>query len=364
MIVFGAFVQCFLLLLGAGTIAIITLAIVGRFDPTRPLCTACRAPVPATVLVSEQCCPACGASLAHERAVKLKRRVAGAPVWIGVAIVALLWVALFTVPRWISRRAGGGAVGALVQTNPTATTPTDQLVAAAAVERAGMGGYAAEVLRRAAEGTLDVKVARTALLKELATLATAGQTFPGTNALLVAVPILEANPNDPELLDALINATVPAPQSTVTRANGTITLEIQPLRTRMSLPDRALQPIVLLRRITVNGEPASVRTLFRARQGGDATEPMLILHRPHRLTVSHDALDRATEIVLEIEAMLFDTFDAERMAAAIDAELPRESWPSPMATQSRRLVIPLTAHEPTIEPAPSDDGSDAGAETP
>lgn len=335
------FAPCFLLLLSVATIAVITLCIVGRRDPARALCSACRALLAPALLVpaastAPSPCPSCGASLESPRAIRPARRLASKGTWIALAVVLVLWPLLIALVMFATTMRGMPPLGSA----PVALA-LDALVARVVQETGGNATMQVEFSRRLNAGDVDLDVARTTLLAELPAVAAApsGTTQPG--GLVVATPLLERDPGDTALMDALLDAYQPAPTLQVARRDPKdLHVVVEACRRGVGAP-QALQTVLVLRRIVADGREIPFAPFQKS--AAPRSPEMIILsnHAAPSRTVRLDAsaLGDAAEIELQFDAMLYDAFDAQRMAGMAWSGAPLVDWPKPMRSREHRVPL-------------------------
>jgi len=340
-----AILPCAAIILVIASLAVITLLIAGRRDPSRPRCAACRATLSPAPIMRGEPCLACQAPLDGPRALLTSRRHASRTTWIVFAVIALFWVGFVVLAVMLSSsraRQMGVAAGLGRFPGPPAMMGNDELVVAVVNEARGNATAQAEFSKRAAAGEINAAGARATLLAELARVDPAHVTVAQPGALLIAQHLLAAKPDDHEMLDAILAAYEPAPAlvpGASTPESIIIGINESPRRTHAS---RTIQPVLFLRRVLADGRPIP----FSPLSGRASATDMLISPSQNAVRLKTAEIAGAAELTFEFEAMLFDWFDAQRVGGAHWTGAVRKDWPTPLRSHPLKSTIRLRGAEP------------------
>ena len=337
MISFGF--SCVAVVLLAASIMVLTLLIAGRRDPSRPCCSACRAEAPPITIMRGEPCPHCGAPLTADGAVTLARRSASRTTWIMFAIIVLLWPLIILFPMFVAQRMAGGRAPMMpaMRGGASSALTTDALVAAVVAESNGASTALTEFIRRREANEIDLAATRTALLKELPLLDPRWISTPQPGALVIAQAILEANPDDTEVMDAILTAFQPDPQARVAMQRPNmlgIVIEPSP-RSRNAV--RTIQPMLFLRRVMADDRSIP----FSSMNGGIPVPALLITQMQKGVHLDPADVGDAKELTFIFDLLLLDWFDAQRAGGAFWSGAAPEDWPPAMHSQQRRVTLPL-----------------------
>lgn len=343
----GPLLSLGMVILIVATTVLLTLVVIGRLDPARPRCAACRAPLDARSIVTAARCASCGADLAAPAALRPRRRFAARLTWLLLLLAAMLWPIGIGFAIYTSRMARAVVIAPL-GSNLATLVPT--------ALRAANGFVATDSIRtHLAAGAMKEESVRAAVLTEMRRTGPLPPPNRGETLDLVG-HLLRTRPDDPELLDATLDFLDPAPEARVEVAQGSrpdrpapLMLQMQP-SVPFEPPASGNAPIwstVVLRRITIDGRPVPMRLAHQAApcaMVSFATDAWPIVLDP--LEPGEHAIE------LEMEACLFDRFDGERLQNLSHCVAEGSFPPRPLRAIPRTLRLRVDEHGTRLDQAP------------
>lgn len=355
------------LVLGTATIVFVTLAIAGRRDASCPRCRTCREDLAPSLLAGAEACPKCGASLAVRGAVRPPWRWSRSSVWLGLGVAVVLFsgslLGEIVLQARLASVAGPGAmivppipVGAILDGIPPGEDP-----------------FLHSLLMRVRDGTDSPERLRTSLLEALARPDAAPSGSSRQTLLRIGAALLEVDLRDPEVLGALLALLEPTPVLRVRRhtmqGRTRMLVEIRPHDQPASdAPSETntspeLWSTQIVRAVRVNGRPVEIVAPSWSRPK-NLTGPFALSSEGFAVLV--DSIDDGDLIEIDLEAVLYDSFDGVRLAR-LEHRVPEGCvWPTPLASASRTAMLVIgtsDGHEPTqTEHRDRPPGRDEGAE--
>lgn len=301
--------------------------IVGRPQPTRPICPRCRHSLPFAVLVEAAPCPGCATPQEDAPPDILVRR----PHWPGL-LVFLLGAGLATGALLLGTRlAPRGPVLAMAAS--ARSLSNDRLIAGAVRANHPMDGHVTELARRLRDGTCRRSEVRGTLDGVSAAQAGNPSALRRIASLAALDPTISAEERS-RWLESVADRIWPSTLDWVGLSSDEPTLRLADDRSASS--DDPLSRLVFFESAELDGGPLETAALRR---------PLLIA-APGRSSISGVPLaarpERGGSLVIHGEARYYSR-SAWEVLEFVQFDLPPDAWPEPVARHPVRL-------EATIDP--------------
>jgi len=329
--------QLVVVVLGAATFIMLTLAILGHRDPAQPRCRACRGLLVPQRLLAGEPCERCGATLTEPRDILPRWRPASRSTFVlFAATVALLVGSIFAL-----REAARAMAPVMAPGGPFAG-PLAPLVDQAIWSPGGNAGTMHFILTRLRSGSATKADLRAAIL---ASLANPDAPLPAPNRQVLArlgAAVMDASSSDAAWQQALLEALEPAPRlRATTRGADEVVIHFEPLGAQNwddpspMGSESTCWSTQIVRAVRVDGRPVA----FRPAHGAPAIE--FALSRSGAAIAIDSLPPGRHEIEVELEAVLLEAFDGRRIARVDYRRQDGVSWPTPLrsAPRTARLVI-------------------------